>query len=97
MQNDPDEPTKPMGDGSHGLIVSEARHQSPIDNLENSSFRLGGSIGSLIENAPHLAVTFRGAVALGVPRSRRLLGMLLPRKKAALLRETSPPAHRSQQ
>jgi hypothetical protein len=47
-----------------GLIVSEAGTQSTIDNLENSSFRLGGSVGSLIENAPHLAVTFRGTMAL---------------------------------
>jgi len=58
-----------MGDGPDGLIVSEARHQSTIDNLENSSFRLGGSIGSLIENAAHLAVTLGGAVALGDSRA----------------------------
>jgi hypothetical protein len=47
--------------GSH----SQARYQSAIDNLENGSFRLGRSVGSLIQNAPHVAVAFRGAMALG--------------------------------
>src|SRR5437016_10049060 len=65
MQNDPDQATKPMGDGPDGLIVSEARDESTIDNLENGSFRLGCGVGTLIENASHVAVTFRGAVALG--------------------------------
>src|SRR6266446_4983838 len=65
MQNDPDQATKPMGDGPDGLIVSEARDESTIDNLENGPFRLGCGVGTLIENASHVAVTFRGAVALG--------------------------------
>ena len=51
--------------GSDGLIVSQARYQSAIDNLENGSFRLDRGIGSLIQNATHMAVTLRGAVALG--------------------------------
>jgi len=67
MQNDPDQATKPMGDGPDGLIVSEARDESTIDNLENGPFRLGCGVGTLIENTSHVAVTFRGAVALGYP------------------------------
>ena len=69
MKNDPDQATEPMGDSSDGLIVSQARDQSTIDNLENGSFRPGCSVGSLIENAPHLAVPFGGAVAFGYFRA----------------------------
>src|SRR6266852_7491159 len=58
-----------MGDGADGLIVSQACHQSAIDNLENGSFRLDRGVGSLIENAPHVAVAFWGAVVLGYPRA----------------------------
>jgi hypothetical protein len=65
MKNDPDETAKPMGNGPDGLIVSQARYQTAIDNLENGSFGLGRGIGSLIQNAPHVAVTLRGAVTLG--------------------------------
>src|SRR2546428_2058878 len=63
MQNDPDQATKPMGDGPDGLIVSEARDESTIDNLENGPFRLGCGVGTLIENASHVAVSFLGAGA----------------------------------
>jgi len=58
-----------MGDGSDSLIVSKAGDQSTIDNLENGAFRLSGSVGSLVENAPHLAIPFGGAVALGYSRA----------------------------
>jgi hypothetical protein len=54
-----------MGDGPDSLIVSQARYQSAIDNLENGSFRLGCGVGGLIQDAPHVAVAFWGAVALG--------------------------------
>src|SRR5258708_37058836 len=69
MQNDPDQATKPMGDGPDGLIVSEARDESTIDNLENGPFRLGCGVGTLIENASHVAVTFWGTGGLGYPRA----------------------------
>ena len=65
MENDPDEAAKPMGNGPDGLIVSQARYQSAIDDLENGSFRLGCGVGSLIENAPHVAIALRGTVTLG--------------------------------
>jgi hypothetical protein len=48
MENDPDEAAKPMGNSPNGLIVSQARYQSAIDNLENGSLRLGRRVGSLI-------------------------------------------------
>jgi len=51
-----------MGDGPYGLIVSQARDQPAIDNLENGSFRLGCSVGTLLENAPHMAVALGGTV-----------------------------------
>jgi len=65
MQNDPDQTAEPMSDGPDGLIVSEAWGQSTIDNLENGAFRFGCGIGSLIENAPHVTITFWRAMALG--------------------------------
>jgi len=65
MENDPDQAAKPMGNGPDGLIVSQARYQSVIDNLENGSFRFGCGVGSLIQNASHVAVALRGAVTLG--------------------------------
>jgi hypothetical protein len=65
MENNPDEAAKPMGNGPDGLIVSQARHQSAIDNLENGSFRLSRGVGSLIQNTPHMAVALRGTVTLG--------------------------------
>ena len=68
MQNDPDQVTKSMGDRPDSLIMSEARHESAIGNLENGPFRLGSGIGGLIENAPHVPITARGAVStLRVP------------------------------
>ena len=45
-----------MGNGPDGLIVSQARYQSAIDDLENGSFRLSRGVGSLIQNAPHVAI-----------------------------------------
>jgi hypothetical protein len=65
MENDPDEAAKPMGNGPDRLIVSQARYQSAIEDLENGSFRLGRGVGSLIQNAPHVAITLRGTVTLG--------------------------------
>ena len=49
VQDQPDQPTLPMGNGSDGLIVSQARDGSPIHDLEDASFGPGRSIRSLIE------------------------------------------------
>jgi hypothetical protein len=65
MENDKDEAAKPMGYRPDSLIVSQARYQSAIDNLEKGSFRLDRRVGSLIQNATHVTVTLWGAVALG--------------------------------
>ncbi|HEY1468787.1 MAG TPA: hypothetical protein VGF61_07065, partial [Candidatus Acidoferrum sp.] len=48
----PDEQTVPMGNGSDGLVVSQARYQTAIHNLEDASFRLYCGIARLIENPP---------------------------------------------
>jgi hypothetical protein len=41
------------------FVVSETRHETTIDDLEDTSFVFDGSIGSLIENAAHLTVALR--------------------------------------
>ena len=64
VQDQPDEPTLPMGNGSDGLIVSQARDGAAIHNLEEASFGPGCSICSLIEYAPHLTVSLWRAVAV---------------------------------
>src|SRR6516162_4827842 len=53
-----------MGDHSDGLIMSHAHDLAAIYDLENASFGPGCSVCSLIENPPHLAITFRGTVAI---------------------------------
>jgi len=65
MQNYPDQPAEPMGNRPDGLLVSQARHQAAIHDLEDASFDLDRGVGTLIENTPHVAVAFRGAVARG--------------------------------
>src|SRR5215469_5436210 len=63
MQDDPDQVTEAMGNRSDGSVVSEAYHQSTIDDLEDTSFVFDGGMGSLIENATHLTVALRRAFA----------------------------------
>src|SRR6516165_3560192 len=53
-----------MGDHSDGLIMSHAHDLAAIYDLENASLGPGCSVGSLIENPPHLAITFRRTVAV---------------------------------
>jgi hypothetical protein len=49
MQDQPDQATLSMGDDPDGLIMSEARDTTAIDNLEDTSFDFHGRVGSLIE------------------------------------------------
>jgi hypothetical protein len=49
MQDQPDQATLSMGDDPDGLIMSEARDTTAIDNLEDASFDFHGGVGSLIE------------------------------------------------
>jgi hypothetical protein len=53
-----------MGNGSDGLIVSQAGDGATIHNLEDASFGPGCSIRSLIEYAPHLTVALWRAMAV---------------------------------
>jgi hypothetical protein len=69
VQNQPDEPTKPIANCADGLIVSQARHQAAVHDFEDASFVLNRSIGGLIENASHVAVALRGAVAPAYSRA----------------------------
>ena len=64
MQENPDQLTQAVGNGPDGFIVPEARHQTTIEDLEDASFAFDGSIGSLIQNAAHLAVAFGRAFAV---------------------------------
>jgi len=49
MQDQPDQVTLSMSDDPDGLIMSEARDTTAIDNLEDTSFDFYGGVGSLIE------------------------------------------------
>src|SRR6516162_10719449 len=49
VQNLPDEVTKPMSNHSNGLLVSEARHITAIDDLEDATLVLDRGVRCLIE------------------------------------------------
>jgi hypothetical protein len=49
MQNQPDQTTLSMSNDADGLIMSEARDATTIDNLEGASFGFCGGVSSLIE------------------------------------------------
>ena len=53
-----------MGNGSDGLIMSQARDRVAIDNIEDASFGSGCGVGRLVENLPHLTVAIRGPAAV---------------------------------
>jgi hypothetical protein len=63
VQNDPDQVTEAMRNGSDRFVVSETRHETTIEDLDDTSFVFDGSIGSLIENAAHLTVALGRAFA----------------------------------
>jgi hypothetical protein len=71
MQDQPDQATLSMGNRPDGLIMSQARDGAAVHNFEDASFGSGCGVGRLVENAPHVAVTLRGAVA--VVHARALL------------------------
>ena len=60
MQNDPDQVAEAMRNGPGRFVVSEPRHETTIDDLEEASFVFDGVIGSLIENTAHLTVALSG-------------------------------------
>jgi hypothetical protein len=49
VQDQPDQPTLSMGNGSDSLLMSETRYRAAIHNLENASFGFYGGVSSLIE------------------------------------------------
>jgi hypothetical protein len=49
VQYQPDQPTLSMGNGTDGLIVSQARDRTAINNLEDTSFVSGCGVSGLIE------------------------------------------------
>jgi len=49
MQNQPDQTTLSMSNDADGLIMSEARDATAIDDLEDASFDFYGGVSSLIE------------------------------------------------
>src|SRR5207302_11101485 len=63
MQNYPDQLTEAVRNGPDRFVVSETRHETTIDDLEDAPFVFDGSIRSLIENAAHLTVALRRAFA----------------------------------
>jgi dienelactone hydrolase len=64
VQNLPNEPTEPIGDGANGLRVAETWNQPTIHELKNAAFGFDGGIGRLIEHSAHLAVAVRRAVTV---------------------------------
>ena len=64
VQDQPDQPTLSMGNRPDGLVMSQARDRAAIHNLEDTSFAPGCGVGRLVENAPHVAVALRRAVAV---------------------------------
>src|SRR6266702_3629552 len=71
VQNLPDQSAKPVSNYSDRLIVPQARYVPAIEDLEDASFIFNRSVGSLIEDAPHMTVTLRGPV--GNRHMRRIL------------------------
>jgi hypothetical protein len=49
MQDQPDQTTLSMRNDPDGLIMSEARDATAIDNFEDASFNFYGGVSSLIE------------------------------------------------
>jgi hypothetical protein len=47
-----------------GFAVAEARNETTVDDLEDASFMLSCSIGSLMEKAAHVPVTLFGEPGL---------------------------------
>src|ERR1017187_1583722 len=63
-----------MGDGPDGLLVSQSRQQPAKHHFEYASFDLDRRLRSLIQQAPHGAVTLGRARALRLP-----CALLVPR------------------
>jgi hypothetical protein len=56
MQNYPDQVTEAMRNYADCFVMSQARHETTVHDLEDAPLAFDSSIRSLIENAAHLAV-----------------------------------------
>jgi len=87
-----------VGDHPNGLRVSQAWKIAAIKDGKDASFRLDGSVGRLIENAPHMSVPLRG-VRITVHSGGLLLARAgtHPGREVSRRRKRSPPWPRLQQ
>jgi hypothetical protein len=87
-----------MGNGPDGLIVPQAGRKAAIHDLEDASFGLDRSVGTLIENAAHMATALRGAVACDTPAlSSSSPVHAQPKKRISSLKQKALPWRRLQQ
>ena len=94
MQNYPNQLTQAMRNNADGFVVSETRHETTIDDLEDASFVFDGSIGSLIENTCASDGCPWASVCCGSRlRSLLLPGMLLPTRPDSWRRKRLLPWH----
>src|SRR5260370_41112004 len=86
MQNQPDQTTLSMRNDPDGLIMSEARDATAIDDLEDASFDFYGGGSSLIEKTPHVTGAPRRAVTVVHPRGLLFAGAGNDPRREAFLR-----------
>ena len=82
IQNHPDQLTDAMRNCPDGFVVAEARNETTVDDLEDASFMLSCSMGSLIGGAcagyPSASVGWDS-----LPRSLPLPGMPPPTRRVS--------------
>src|SRR5215472_9606368 len=77
VQNLPDQAAKPVGNDPDRDVVAQARQVAPVEEGEDTAFEFDRRVGRLVEEASHLTVTLRGAVAVALSRT-----LLVPRASA---------------
>ena len=90
VQDLPDQSTQPVGDSADGLGMTEARDEPTVHDREDCSLGLHRGIGGLVENAPHLAIAFRAAMA--VVHTVRAAGSVSPSASACSMRRALMPS-----
>jgi len=64
MENDPDETTQTVCNGSNCLSMAEPRQKPAIDKLKDTAFGFNRRVRHLIQKTLHLPVTFGRPVAV---------------------------------
>ncbi len=64
MEHLPDQTAQSVGEGADRLGMAEARDQPAVHDVDDGPFRLHRGIGGLVEDASHLSITFRAAMAV---------------------------------